>query len=68
MDLSKALDCIEHELLIAKLSAYGFCKNALLMIYSYMTGRKQRVKVNGSALGERPLQVYRKDQFLDLFF
>ena len=41
-------DCIDHELLIAKLSAYGFCNDALLMIYSSLTGRKQRVKVNGS--------------------
>ena len=48
MDLSKAFDCINHELLIAKLSAYGFCKDALLMIYNYLSGRKQRVKVNGS--------------------
>ena len=48
MDLSKAFDCIDHELLITKLSAYGFCKDALLMIYSYVTGRKKRVKVNGS--------------------
>ena len=48
MDLSKAFDCIDHELLIAKPSAYGFCNDALLMIYSYLTGRKQRVKVNGS--------------------
>ena len=48
MDLSKAFDCIDHELLIAKLSAYGFCNDALLMIYGYLTGRKQTVKVNGS--------------------
>ena len=48
MDLSKAFDCIDHELLTAKLSAYGFRNDALLMIYSYLAGRKQRVKVNGS--------------------
>ena len=48
MDLSKAFDCMDHELLIAKLSAYGFCNDALLMIYSYLTGRKKRVKINGS--------------------
>ena len=48
MDLSKAFDCIRHELLIAKLNAYGFSKKAQLMIYTYISGRKQRVKLNGS--------------------
>ena len=37
MDLSKAFDCIDQELLVAKLSAYGFCNDSLLMIYSYLT-------------------------------
>ena len=47
-DLSKAFDCLNHELLIAKLNAYGFSRSALLFIHSYLTNRKQRVKVNGS--------------------
>ena len=48
MDLSKAFDCLDHELLLAKLDAYGYSKNALRFIYSYLTDRKQRVKVNGA--------------------
>ena len=48
MDLSKAFDCLNHELLIAKLSAYGFSTSALRLIHSYLNERKQMVKVNGS--------------------
>ena len=40
-DLSKAFDCINHELLIAKLEAYGFDNDSLGYIYSYLTHRKQ---------------------------
>ena len=36
MDLSKAFDCISHELLIAKFDAYGFDTNSLKLIYSYL--------------------------------
>ena len=35
MDLSTAFDCIPHDLIIAKLHAYGFNENALVLIYSY---------------------------------
>ena len=46
-DLSKAFDCLNHELLIAKLEAYGFSRLALKLVYNYLSNRKQRVKVNG---------------------
>ena len=46
-DLSKAFDCLSHELLIAKLEAYGFEKSALLFVYDYLKDRTQRTKVNG---------------------
>ena len=47
-DLSKAFDCINHELLIAKLHAYGFTHSSLMFIHSYLHERKQRTKVNNS--------------------
>ena len=47
-DLSKAFDCISHGLLIAKLNAYGFDKNALNVIHNYLFGRSQKTKVVSS--------------------
>ena len=46
MDLSKAFDCIPHDLVNAKLAAYGFDKNMICYIYSYLKSRKQCVSVN----------------------
>ena len=45
MDLSKAFDTLNHELLIAKLHAYGFSKCSLRYLHSYLTKRWQRTKV-----------------------
>ena len=45
MDLSKAYDCIPRDLLLAKLSAYGFSNKSLRLLKSYLQSRKQRVKV-----------------------
>ena len=39
MDLSKAFDTINHELLIAKLYAYGFSKDSLELILNYLSER-----------------------------
>ena len=46
MDLSKAFDCIPHDLLIVKLAAHGFDKKMVCYIYSYLKSRKQYVSVN----------------------
>ena len=47
-DLSKAFDCVKHDLLIAKMHAYNFDHSALALIYSYLSKRKQRTKINSS--------------------
>ena len=45
-DLSKAFDCLSHELIIAKLNEYGFSLSALKLMQSYLSERKQRIKIN----------------------
>ena len=39
MGLSKTFDTINHELLMAKLHSYGFSKEALTLIASYLSDR-----------------------------
>ena len=47
-DLYKAFDCICHNLLIAKLNAYGLSLPALKLVHNYLQNHKQRTK-NGTA-------------------
>ena len=48
MDLSKAYDCLPHDLPVAKFEAYSIDKNGLNLIHSYLLNRKQKKKVNSS--------------------
>ena len=45
MDLSKAYDCLPHDLIIAKLEAYGLNTNSLRFIFDYLSCRKQSTKM-----------------------
>ena len=81
MNLSKAFDTINHELLLARLYAYDFSKHSLLVLSSYVSIRRQRVKINntfsssknliqgvlqGSGLASLIFNVYLNDLFFTL--
>ena len=48
LDFSKAFDCILHDLLIAKLAAYGFDYQSLRIIESFLSNRQQRTEINNA--------------------
>lgn len=56
LDLSKAFDTICHNLLLAKLKAYGLDDSSLGLVRSYLQDRKQRVSCNGVYSDWLPIQ------------
>ena len=78
MDLSKALDTLNHDLLFGKLNAYGFDRYSRNVFQSYLSNRYQRTKINksftswsktvcgvlqGSVLGPLLFNTYMNDLF-----
>ena len=56
MVLSKALDALYHDLLIAKHHAYSFHIIALQVIKSYHTNSRQRTKINIEQMVSRKMK------------
>ena len=48
IDFSKPYDCLPYDLLVEKLHAYDFGLSSLQLIYSYLTSRKQCVKIKST--------------------
>ena len=75
----KPFDCLSHELILAKLNAYGFSLSALKLIDNYLSNWQQRTKINksystwedilfavaqGSILGPILFNIFISDLFL----
>ena len=81
MDLSKAFDTLNQELLITKFHGYGFSKESLMLLLSYLSNRRQRANINtsfsswtellpgvpqGSVLGPLLFNIYLNELFFFL--
>ena len=68
-DLSKAFDCIIHDLRTAKLEAYGFDNGSLNFSCNYLVGHEQRIKINSSfSTWSKIEKVYPRDPYCGLHF
>ena len=56
LDLSKAFDLVDHEVLLRKLECYGVRGRSNDLVRSYLCGRMQYVEINGERSGMRPVQ------------
>ena len=55
LDLSAAFDVVDHAILLNKLKIYGYDERSVAWLSSYLTGRSQKVYVDGTL--SDPLEV-----------
>ena len=55
IDLQKAFDTVNHDILLQKLEHYGIRGTALKWFQSYLTNRKQFVSINGHSSSQREI-------------
>ena len=57
MDLSKAFDTLNHEILIWKLQQYGVHNNALSLLVNYLQNRQQFVSYKSKVSKCLPIKI-----------
>ena len=48
LDLSKAFDCLDHNILLSKLKFYGLNDNAIRLLKNYLSDRDQYVQLGNT--------------------
>ena len=65
LNLSKAFDSINYDLLLAKLKAYGYSENALKLRCSYLKYQRQAVQINNRFSSYKKVQAGMPQGFID---
>ncbi len=55
LDIAKAFDTVDHQLLLKKLCRFGLAGNTLKWFSNYLSGRQQRVVLNGETSKTLPV-------------
>ena len=63
LDLSKAFDSLEHEMMLRKLESYGICGNVLQWFRSYLSERQIGTKCHVSSSGQIEYSDYKPIKF-----
>ena len=56
LDLKRAFDVVDHDIMAKKLEIYGFNNKALALFNSYMTNRTQQVQIRNALSDKCPVK------------